>query len=170
MINGSGHDRHAKIFTRAISKNNSTELFTVRCINVAYSKHKSGNKSSIQKGGSPCIHSCLMPWFTEAKSLSLWETHLLSQSLRHQSQCNTKDDLISLTYAVEKLRLTDNLNTECSFLLSIYGVHAIVFCVLWPILSVIFLQLCYRNNDKLHLECCSPLDCRNTCILPFFQD
>lgn len=70
----------------------------------------------------------------------------------------------------EKLRLTDNLNTECSFLLSIYGVHAIVFCVLWPILSVIFLQLCYRNNDKLHLECCSPLDCPNTSILPFFQD
>lgn len=136
MINGSSHDRHAKIFTHAISKNNPTELFTVRRINVAYSNINLEISLQYRKV------AVLMPWFTEAKSLSLWETHLLSQSLRHQSQCNTKDDLISLTYAVWETQIDWQSEHRMFFftlhLWVAHSVHAIVFCVLWPIFSVIF--------------------------------
>ena len=55
-----------------------------------------------------------------AEALSLRDTYLLSQSRRHQSQCNTKDVLFSLTSAIWQTQ-TDWHSREVYYLSSTGG-------------------------------------------------
>lgn len=58
----------------------------------------------------------------EARAVSLWDTHLLSQSPCHQSQCNTKDILFSLTSTIWQTQ-TDWHSRELYYFLSIGVLH-----------------------------------------------
>lgn len=123
MINGSSHDRHAKIFTHAISKNNPTELFTVRRINVAYSNINLEISLQYRKVAVLAfIHALCLDLLRPNHSVS--ERHIYFNRafvINHNATPRTTWFLWHMLF--EKLRLTDNLNTECSFLLSIYGLH-----------------------------------------------
>lgn len=114
------------------------------------------------QGGGPCMHPSFIPYmhpslvprFMKAKTLSLWDTHLLSQSLRHQSRCNTKDVLFILTSAIWHTQI-DWHSWEVCYFLPICGLHlglSMVYCFLWSVVCTLknihTRSLC---QDKLNL-------------------
>lgn len=109
-------------------------------------------------GGSPCMHPRLIPRFMEAKALNLWDTHLLSQSLRHQSQCNTKDVLFSLTSAIWQTQ-TDWHSREVYYSLPVGGLHVefSIWCTVLCIYSVSLRIFIWDHYVSIHLISCHAL-------------